>query len=442
MRTIKPIFKPRPYQRPLFEEFFFHGKRRAIRICHRRFGKDTEAFNLLWMMALVRPGLYLHLLPKINQAKTVIWQGRGKEGQTFLDYIPDAVVEKVNNATMRIRLINGSIIMVTGADNYEALIGSNPMGIVFSEYQNTNPLAWDLLRPILAENDGFAVFIGTPRGHNHFYEMYNQNLGNEEWFVSKLTVDDTFYEDGTPVISKSVIESERKAGMPEAIIQQEFYCSFEAAVQGAYYSAELNQARQEQRIGYFGVRPELPVHTAWDIGMKDPTSIGLYQVHPNGDVVCIHYLENYRKPVEFYAKELGNLQRILGFQSYGFHFAPHDIRVQEWGTGKTRIEQAKKFGINFKIVGNVGIHDGIEAVRTIFPKLKFNEIECMQLIRAMAEYHSSYDEKRKVYSHKPEHDWSSHACDQLRMFALGYLDVYDKPRLRQAINYSKLRPTV
>lgn len=433
-------FHPRPYQRPLFNEFFIKEKKRILRICHRRFGKDTEAFNLCWAAALMRPGLYLYLLPKIEQARTVIWQGRGKDGRAWLDYIPKKLVTNTNNTMMKINLPNGSILRVTGADNYEALIGSNPLGIVFSEYQSTNPLAWDLLRPILAENDGWAFFNGTPRGHNHLYDMYEQNKDNPLWFTSLLTVNDTKYEDGRAVISPEIIEQERRSGMAEEIIQQEFYCSFEAAIQGAYFSNEMQTVKKEGRISVFPVDPNIPVHTAWDIGMRDATSIGLYQVHPNNEVKLIYHFEEYRQPVHYYAFELKKIQQQLGFKRYGIHFAPHDIRVQEWGSGRTRIEQAQSAGINFRIVPNHKIVERIQCIRAMFPRFHFHENNCKHLIRACHEYHAVYDEKRKVYGKAPDHDWSSHSIDQLGYFAVGYMDSYDQQGLIQQKKYASFIP--
>ena len=438
---LSDYFQLRPYQRPFFNAFFVEGKKRLLSVIHRRAGKDTQAWNLCWLAALMRPGLYLYLLPKIKQSRTVIWKGRGKDGVSFLERIPPTIISGVNATYQTIELNNGSIIMVTGADNYDALTGTNPLGVFISEFQNINPISWEMiLRPILSENDGFACLFGTPRGHNHMYDLFETNKHNPDWYIQLLTADDTKLDDGSPVISPEMIDAERKAGMPEELIQQEYYCSFEAAIQGAYFSEEMKELKAQGRLTTFPVVPNIPVHTSWDIGMRDATSIGLYQVHANSEIRCIYHFEGFRKDAAYYAFELKKLQHQLGFRKYGMHFLPHDVRVQEWGSGRTRIEQLKAAGINPRIVGNHRVNERIQCIRAMMPRLWIHETQAKHLDRALLEYHAVYDEKRQIFSKDPEHNWASHAVDQLGYFAVGYMDAYDKPMLAAQKRYASFVP--
>jgi hypothetical protein len=441
IKEIIPSFKPRPYQYEFFRQFFLGDKKRFLNIIHRRAGKDTTAFNMCWMAALMKPGLYLYLLPLVKQSRTVIWRGRGKDGISFLDRIPAPLIKSVHNGNQTIDLVNNSIIMVGGADNYDGLAGTNPLWTFLSEYQNMNPLAWELiLRPILSENKGGSCIFGTPRGHNHLYEMYQTNKKNPDWYVSIMTVNDTQYEDGTPIITDEMIDQERRAGMPEELIQQEYYCSFEAAIQGAYFSEQMSGASKAGRICDFEIDRDLPVHTSWDIGMRDATSIGLYQSFKDGSLRCIYHMEDRGKHAEYWVLELKKLQERLKFKRWGLHFLPHDVRVNEWGGGRTRVEVLQSSGINPRIVRNHRISERIQAIRSMFPRFWIHESNCKHLIRAAQEYHADYDPKKGIYSTAPAHNWASHAMDQLGYFALGYMDSYDKRSLQKVQKYASFMP--
>lgn len=391
------------------------------------------------MKAIQKPGLYLYLAPVISQAASIIWRGRGKDGISFLEYIPKELVVKVNESTMSIYLINGSIIRVTGSNNFEALIGSNPLGIVFSEIQNSDVRAWDLLRPILAENGGFAIFTGTPRGYNHLYDMMETNKDNPSWVVSKLTVDDTQDRQLHPIIRPEVIEEERRAGMPEATIQQEFYCSFSAAIQGAYYSEEMDYVKQAGQICSFKVDRDIPVHVSFDLGISDATSVCLIQVYKNGDKKVIYHFEETGKPIAYYALELRKIQEKLRFRRFGKFFFPHDVRVRELGSGLTRVEQLQKAGITPRIVGNHKIVERIQCVRAMLRECWFHADHTKHLVRALSEYRANWDAKHNV-SKGPLHDNYSHACDSFGYFAVGYLENYDSPKLATQMKYASFTP--
>lgn len=214
-------WNPRDYQRPLWK-YLSSGGKRAVAIWHRRSGKDSLAINWTAKSMLERVGVYWHMLPLNTQARKVIWDGIDKKGRRVIyQAFPPEIIKSVNSQEMKLELINGSIWQCVGSDNYDALVGGNPVGVVFSEYSIANPAAWDFIRPILAENGGWALFIYTPRGHNHGYTLYNQ-AKQAGWFCQILTVEQT------KAIPLSAVDEERQAGMSEAMISQEFYCSFEA----------------------------------------------------------------------------------------------------------------------------------------------------------------------------------------------------------------------
>ena len=438
MTLTQARFVPRPYQQPIMRAFLLDGIKRFLIVAHRRSGKDTLSFQLLFLGALMRPGLYYHLLPKISQSASVVWHGRGKDGTSFLDFIPKEVVAGVNHSTMTIVLINGSRIKITGADNYEALIGSNPLGIIFSEMQSIDPRAWDYLRPILSENAGFAIFLGTPRGLNYFYDMYESNKDNPSWHTEVLTVDDTTNWDGSPVITDEIVEEERKAGMPEDLIQQEFYCSFTAAISGAYFSNQMKAIRDKGNIKEFEIDKNLLVFTSWDLGISDSMAVGFFQCNAEGEIFCFHHIEETGHGLEYYIDQLHRVREKYGFTRYGTHFFPHDVKVRELGTGKTRFEMLRKAGLNLFVVPRTSIQERIQCARSLLPDMTIHT-RCKHLIRCLDEFHAKKDDRRGV-STGPEHDWSSHSADMLTYFAAGFLHSMDPDKARRIGGYAKLYP--
>ena len=385
-----------------------NGFKRAVSIWHRRAGKDITLMNLIVKKMMERKGVYYYFFPTYQQGKKILWNGMDREGFKFTSHIPEEIRKRTDNTEMLIELKNGSLFQVIGTDKIDSIVGTNPIGCVFSEYSLQNPKAWDFIRPILAENGGWAVFNYTPRGKNHGYTLYNMAKDNEKWFCELLTIDDT------KAISTDVVEEERESGMDEDMIQQEFYCSFQAAIQGSYYSKPIKRAEEENRITSVPYERNLPVSTWWDLGVGDSTSIWFTQDIGN-EIHIIDYYENEGEGLPFYANILQKKQ-----YNYKQHNAPHDIQVRELGSGLSRIETAKTLGINFNIVKNISIDDGVNAVRLIFDKCWFDKDKCKQGMRCLTEYHKEYDENRHEYKNKPFHDWSSHGSDAFRYFAVGH----------------------
>ena len=340
---------------------------------------------------------------------------------------------------MLIELVNGSTWQLTGSDNYNNLVGSNPVGVIFDEWSLCDPAAWGYIRPILAENGGWAVFIYTPRGKNHGHSLYQMAKKSNEWFCQNLSINDTKREDGSPVISSDTIDNERLEGMDEALIQQEFYGSFEAQIAGAYYIDQLTKAKEEHRVGRLPIEVSLPIHTAWDLGISDAMSIWLFQALGK-EIRLIGYHENTGKGIEHYAQWLRQYASTHNVM-LGTHLAPHDIEVRELTSGRSRKEVAREMGINFRTVQRPRTKaEDIQAVRRIFPRLWIDDEKAEHGYNCIASYHREYDEKRQVFRDTPVHDWSSHGADALQTLALGWVESMgtgQRPQPSQAkVNFS------
>lgn len=409
-------FKPRPYQLPILKALD-DGYKRVLAILPRRAGKDITALNYVIRRMWNEPGVYYYIFPTYSQAKKVIWDSMTNDGKRVLDYFPKEIVTQMNSQEMKIRMKSKtgdeSLFQLVGSDNYDALMGTNPRGCIFSEYALQDPLAYQYLRPILTANQGWALFISTPRGKNHLYTLSELAQNSPEWFYYKLTVEDTNH------IPLSEIDKERRDGlMSEDLIQQEYYTSFEMGVEGSYYAHYMDEMRRKHRIGDVPWENGFKVHTAWDLGVRDSTSIIFFQTI-GATVRIIDYYENSKMGLEHYAQILSSKPYL-----YGTHVAPHDIRVRELGSGMTRIEKARQLGIDFTVASRYDIPDGIEAARSLFSKLWIDE-SCGTLIKALENYRQEYDSKRKVYKTTPLHDVHSHAADAFRYLATSLPKTHD-----------------
>ena len=390
-------------------------------VWHRRAGKDKCSINILTMLAMRDVGNYLYMAPEITQARKIIWQGIDREGQRFIDHIPRGLITRKTESDMLVELINGSTIQLGGADNYDRQMGTNPKAIVFSEFSLMNPMAWNYFRPILVENQGVAIFIYTPRGHNHGHDMYKVACervaaGDPNWYVSHLTVDDTRRPDGSPVITQTDIDAEIEEGMPPEMVRQEFYCSFEAGMMGAYYADLMGKAHAQDRVGHFPHDPRHPVITAWDLGLADMNSI-IYMQDIQGQYRIIDYAEDSGVPMSSWIKEVNSKP-----YNYAYHIGPHDLEQREYTTGKTRLETANELGLDFEVVPRMPVMEGINAVREMLPLCTFNEDSTYELIDALSNYTKVYDEKAQTFRERPLHNKASHGADAFRQLALGKTD--------------------
>ena len=360
-----------------------------------------------------RVGAYFYFFPTFTQAKRAIWDGRDRDGFPFLGHFPAQVIRQRYENELKLSLVNGSIVQLIGTDNFDGVMSTNPIGCVFAEYSLQDPRAWDYIRPILRENGGWAIFDYTPRGKNHGYALYNlatklQAEGDPAWFCQRLTVDDT------NVLSPADIDAERREGMDEDMIQQEYYCSFEGVQQGSYFGRQMAEAEKAGRICGVPYQAEIAVDTWWDLGIDDAMAIWFTQT-VGREVHLIDYLENAGEGLPWYARELQQRGYI-----YGTHNAPHDIQIRELGSGKSRIETAASLGIKFAVVPNIARQDGIDAARAFIPRCWFDKAKTERGRLALVRYHKTWDEKRKTFLAQPYHDWSSNAADAYRYLAVGH----------------------
>jgi hypothetical protein len=370
-------------------------------------GKDLVALQLLLRAALTRVGIYFMVYPTYNQAKKIVWDGMTNTGKKFLDFIPKELIENINSTEMKIILKNGSLIQLVGStDAGDRIVGSNPVGIVFSEFALCDATCYHLCRPMLNANNGWAIILSTPRGHNALYQLYEIARQTPEWFVSKLTLDDTMH------IPRELIENEIISGeISRDLSLQEYYTSFSCGQAGSFYGTILDSMRLKGQIGIVPYEPHHLVSTSCDIGL-DTTAILFFQVV--GSVIrIIDYYENQNLSLDHYLNIIKNKP-----YTYNKHIAPHDMSNREFSSGISRLEMARRLDVRFMLAPNLSIMDGVEAVRALLARCFIDDRACSQLIKCIEHYRQSYDEKKKTYTGKPEHDQYSHGCDALRMLAV------------------------
>lgn len=433
-------WRPRDYQLPAWAAMERGILRHAL-AWHRRAGKDDFALHRTAIGAFERVGNYWHMLPQANQARKAIWEAVNPHtGKRRIDEaFPKELRETTREQEMFIRFINGSTWQVVGSDNYNSLVGSPPVGVIFSEYALADPAAWAFLRPILAENGGWAMFISTPRGRNHFARLVEYAKANpHEWFGQVLTVEDT---GSIPLL---VIDRERRELAAErgdkeanAIIAQEYYCDFDAAIPGAYYGEHMAAALREGRIGEFPWLSNLPVGIATDLGHGDQCVNWFYQQLPNGRVRIIDMLVGSGVGIDWYTRRITALPYSVVDTIW-----PHD-----GGHGNIRdvnntnlVETARGLGWHpIRVLDrDPSIEIGISAVRQMFPTLEFNtqplphlkgdgtmetpeeaRARMSRALDALRQYRREWDEKRQCFKDAPLHDWTSDFADALRYLARG-----------------------
>lgn len=359
------------------------------------------------------------MLPQYAQGRKAIWEAVNPHtGKRRIDEaFPPQIRKRTDNQTMTIELVNGSMWHVVGSDNYNSLVGSPPAGVVFSEWSLADPAAWAFIRPILDENGGWAAFIYTSRGRNHGYSIYRHGLETDGWHAEQLKASDTgIFTESQLAEARTEYVNLYGDGPGNALFEQEYFCSFDSAVLGSYYASLMADAEREGRVGNVPIDPVLPVDTAWDLGVGDSTAI-VFSQRAGQELRIVDYYEASGEGLPHYAKVLQDKGYV-----YGRHIAPHDIQVRELGSGKSRYEIAQSLGIHFEIAPRMGLDDGIQAVRASLPKCWFDRGRTGRLIEALREYKAKYDESRRAFSTKPEHNWASHPADAMR-----YLCVAPEP---------------
>ena len=406
--TLPHKYTPRPYQLP-FWQAMESGLKRAVCVWHRRAGKDKNFFNYVVQQMAERVGAYYYYFPTATLGRKALWDAIDKDGFKVIEHIPKEFIQKKNDNEMKITTKNGSVFQILGADKLD-VVGTNPVGVVMSEFSKQNPKGWEYIRPILAENNGWAIFNWTPRGKNHAYHMDRMARDNPKWFYEILTADDT------NAITKEAIQDEIDAGMSEEMVQQEFYCSYELGMEGAYYSKHISQAWNDGRISRLLHDEAAEVHTAWDLGIGDSTAIWWFQCVGN-EIHVLDYHEASGEGLKYYADLVKSTGRDNKY-SYGRHFVPHDARQRlQDEQGRTRVQILNSLGIKSMVLKKAKIEDGIERVRSLLSRCYFDKDNCEKGINALESYHRNYNDKMETFMDKPCHDWASHGADAFRYLA-------------------------
>lgn len=426
MHTVM-AYSPRPLQ------WRFHQTRTrfSVMICHRRFGKTVAAINDLLRQA-VRDGRSdfrgAYMAPYVGQVKAVAWDYL----KHYAGVIPHV---KFVETELRCDLPTGARIRLFGTDNANALRGMYLDDVVLDEPADMHPEVWTrIVRPMLADRQGRALFVGTPNGTNNLLHDVWSEAQREppqgelsQWSHFMFRASETGY------LPAEELAAAQRSMTPEDYAQ-EFECSFAAAVKGAYYANVIEQLEAQGRVGTIVHSPHLPVHTAWDLGMDDATAIWFFQVEPSGDWRVFDYYEQSGEGLSHYAQILQSKGYV-----YGQHFAPHDIRVRELGTGTSRLESAAALGIGFSVAPQLPVVDGVNAVRQFLPRMWFDATRCRTGLHALRNYRREWRARHEVFASSPLHDWTSHSADALRYAVTGYrptVDVGQAPRkARTEYNY-------
>lgn len=403
MPTIDLGYRPRP----AFVPFHTRRERFSCIVAHRRAGKTVAAANDLIDAALrcTKPEpRFAYLAPYFAQAKDVAWNYLKR----YTAPIPGA---SANESELRVDLPNGARVRLYGADNYDRLRGIYLDGVVLDEFADMDPRAWtEVIRPALSDRQGWAAFIGTPKGRNAFWEMYERAEASPDWFALRLRASET------GIIAAPELEA-LKGELSDDEYMREFETSFDAAVEGSYYAKLLNEAEvgPPRRISAVPHDPGTEVHAAFDLGIGDSTAIWLAQF-VGREIRLIDYIENNGVALDWYARSLRERP-----YTYAPLILPHDARVRELGTGKSREEMLRGLGFQTRICPNIPVADGIEAVRRFLPRTWIDTVKCAAGIRALRDYREKVDPKRRV-SLGPLHDWTSHPADALRYLMVAYDD--------------------
>jgi len=405
--TVKEVstgYCPRPLQAVLHRSV----KRFNVIVCHRRFGKTVWSINEMvdkGLRSTLKNPQYAYLAPTYGQAKRVAWDYL----KEYTKNIPGRVA---NEAELRIDITmpdgNRIRFMLLGAENPGTLRGIYLDGIILDEYAECDPSVWSqVVRPALSDRLGWAIFIGTPKGQNHFFDIYEYAKTSDTWYTSIFKASETNIINATELMAA-------KAEMSEEEYEQEYECSFTAALVGSYYGKLLDIAEKEKRIGVVPYDPNVSVDTFWDLGIGDTTAIWFHQ-QVGQEHHIIDHLEMSGVGLDWYVRELQKKPYI-----YEEHGLPHDAQARELGTGRSRLETLQKLGLKrLHIIPKLSVEDGIHASRMFLPKCWFDAIKCHRGLLALKNYQKKWDAKNQIFMDKPKHDWASNSADSFRYMAVG-----------------------
>lgn len=426
MPTIEIERNVRWYQRRFHEYLIKTPAARAIEIAHRRWGKDEIVLGATCELAHKRIASYWHCLPEYAQGRKALWTAvNAQTGKRRIhEAFPPEICESINEQEMFIRLKCGSTWQIIGSDRYDATVGAGVAGIAYSEWALANPSAWAYHRPMLEENNGWAAFITTPRGRNHAKSMYDMAKADMDrggrWFAEVSTILDT------GALTQEQLDESLKEyialygeDLGRAQYEQEYLCSFNAAIMGAFYAREMLAVRTEQRFGDIEPVHGRPVHTAWDLGVEDSTAIWWFQV-VGAQVFILDYYVAHGYGVDHYAEVVKSKPWVRGID-----FVPHDAKVRQWGVpgARTRVESMIAEGLHPELVPMSTDMDGHQAVRRTIPLCVFHTRTEAEGMSALEQYHREWDDDLKTYKLKAQHDWSSHGAKAFQYLAQAWRNV-------------------
>lgn len=403
-----------PYSpRDAFKPFHDRVERWACLVAHRRAGKTVACINDLIKRSITdgkENARYAYIAPYHSQAKSIAWD--------YLLRYSEPVRTQQNASELWVELLNGARIRLFGADNPDALRGLYLDGVILDEYADMRPRVWgEIIRPLLADRGGWAVFIGTPKGHNSFYDIWRTANASVNWFSASIRASKS------NLLPSHELEDARR-GMTEDQYEQEFECSFEAAILGAYYGKELRELEEAGRVCRVDYDASQPVYTAWDLGYHDDTAIWFYQVTMS-EIHAIDFYSGSGLSIADYAKAIKSKP-----YKYARHWLPHDARAKTLASGgKSIIEQlADDLGMSkLAIVPSLTVQDGIQAVRMMLPRVSFDKENCGEAVELLKQYQREWDEDKKTFRDKPRHDFTSHCADAFRMLALSWKELKPEP---------------
>lgn len=400
-----------PYSpREVFKLFHNRTERFAIGVAHRRCGKTVACINDKIKRAILSPKeMYRagYIAPYLKQAKDVAWEYLKRYSRPVWGGSP-------NESELFVTLLGGQRIRIYGADNADALRGGYFDDVTLDEYADMAPSVWgSIIRPMLADRRGSATFIGTPKGRNSFHELYERAAGDPDWFRFMLRASET------KLLAEGELKAARLDMTPEQY-EQEFECSFEAAILGAYYGKEVAEAERTGRIlDHIEVVPGIPVRTAWDLGNSDHMAIWCFQM-VNGEIRVVDYVQEYGFFMDKYCETLNE----RGY--HGTDHVPHDAKVPSMETGRTRIETLISMGRHPKLVPDHRVADRINSTRQTFPRIYFDGTKCAKGIEALRQYRADYDEKLRTFKNTDKRDWASHPADAFGYMCMAWRDEVPK----------------
>ena len=411
MKTVQHIYEYPYSPRDAFKDFHKRKERWAVLVAHRRAGKTVATICDIIRRAIVEnkeDARYAYIAPYYAQAKNIAWD--------YLLKFAEPAIVKANQSELWVELVNGAKIRLFGADNPDALRGLYLDGVVLDEYADMKPRMWgEIVRPLLTDREGWATFIGTPKGHNSFYDIYNAAQKHENWYVKTLRADQSGL-----IPQNELLDAQ--SSMSSNQYEQEFLCSFEAAILGAYYGQEMRRITDLGRITDIEYDDMFPCHTAWDLGFNDSTSIWWFQV-VHGEIRVLDHHSSNGQAIPYYTGLIKQKEEEFGYK-YGIHWLPHDARAKTLASGgKSIIEQiSTKIDIKqLKIVPNLSLQDGIQATRLALNRTWFHN-RCEEGIECLRQYQREWDDDKKVFRDRPKHDWTSHSSDAMRYLAIVWKD--------------------